>query len=69
MKSWFSAPESDEVDFQPDFKALQSILSNTGINDNQLRLQNTGRGTLAGGRLTPHRKSRHVQREVILKRL
>lgn len=62
------APESDEVDFQPDFKALQSILSNTGINDNQLRLQNTGRGTLAGGRLTPHRKSRHVQREEPTKR-
>ena len=69
MKSLFSAPESDVVDFQPDFNALQSILSNTGINDNQLRIQSTGRVTLAGGRLTPYWKSRQVYREVILKLL
>ena len=32
-----------------------------------MRLQNTGRVTLAGGRLTPYRRSRQAFREVCLK--
>ncbi|XP_020614832.1 uncharacterized protein LOC110052986, partial [Orbicella faveolata] len=49
-------PENDTVDFEPDSQALQSILSNTGISFKQMSVQNTGRVTLAGGRLTPYRK-------------
>ncbi|XP_068671354.1 uncharacterized protein [Montipora foliosa] len=61
-------PESDVVDFQPDFNALQSILSNTGISNCQARSQNTGRVTLAGGRLTPYRRTRQAFREEPTKR-
>lgn len=61
-------PESDVVDFQPDFNALQSILSNTGISNCQAPSQNTGRVTLAGGRLTPYRRTRQAFREEPTKR-
>lgn len=64
IKFVFSVPENDAFDFQPDSQALQSILSNTGISFDQMRVQNTGRVTLAGGRLTPHRKARQSFREV-----
>lgn len=60
----FSALENDAFDFQPDFSSLQSILSNTGIDDHQMRVQNTSRVTLAGGRLTPYRRYRQAFREV-----
>ena len=63
----FSAREKDPFDFKPDASSLQSILNNTGINDNLMRLQNTGRVTLAGGRLTPYLRSRQAFREVCLK--
>ncbi|KAJ7380221.1 hypothetical protein OS493_010936 [Desmophyllum pertusum] len=56
--------ENDVFDFQPDSQALQSILSNTGINFDQMRVQNTSRVTLAGGRLTPYRRPRQSFREV-----
>ncbi|XP_078378617.1 uncharacterized protein LOC144661687 isoform X2 [Oculina patagonica] len=60
--------EKDAFDFQPDSQALQSILSNTGITFNQMSVQNTGRVTLAGGRLTPYRKTRQSFREEPSKR-
>ena len=63
----FSACEKDPFDFKPDASSLQSILNNTGINDNLMRLQNTGRVTLAGGGLTPYLRSRQAFREVCLK--
>ena len=62
--SFFLVPENDALDFQPDSQALQSILSNTGISFNQMSAQNTGRVTVAGGRLTPYRRARQSFREV-----
>jgi len=67
IKFVFSVPENDAFDFQPDSQALQSILGNTGISFDQMRVQNTSRVTLAGGRLSPYRKARQSFREVGLR--